>query len=142
MGQPRERQARILEKHKQRLLKAMHDIFDSKSESELGMEKEEVFELIEESIDHTSKEFIVVRDIIPEYYTLFQEFTVYLAFRLDKFMDIGMPQEVGKTIMELVNSYRDEAYAEQGLEGKVEAVKSVNPKIELDELHIPEGFRK
>ncbi len=123
-------------------MKAMHELFDSVSEDEINIEKDELFEMIGDAIDMSINDHLKER--IPEYGKIYESFTVHLVFKFGRLIDIGMPQQDAEKIMDLVNSHKIEAQSETGLEGKVEALKSIRPPVvDINDLQgVPERFRK
>ncbi len=130
---------KILEKHRERLKGAIHAIFDPMKEQDIGINKEDLFDIVDDSVDQSIGDN---GERIPEYYSIYHDFTVVLALRLDRLLDEGMPDPIAQRVMELVNSHRNEAIQEKGLEGRVEAKKTAMPAFDISELKTPEGFRK
>ena len=129
-------QDQILAKHKERLLEAMHVVFGRFTPQEIGMKLEDLFEMFQELIDAAIRDN---KEATPEYFTIYDRFTDGLIFELGQTADRGMPTETAKKIMKLVKWHEAEAMDQRGLEGKVEAKRSIRQQI--PELHIPESFR-
>lgn len=74
---------------------------------------------------------------IPEYYSVYHEFTD--IFRRMLGYQVGIEMNL---IMKKIDSLRNEASKESRTEGRINAYKEVQPKIEIDASTLPPKFRK